>query len=346
MIFSNSKKGVGIQFNWIFVLIAGAIFFSFFFSIINNQISSSERESSRLSSANFEAWIKSSFSSQIADQSLDFSDEISFSCEDGISSWTFDGSIVREYDSLILFSPSDLAGNQLFSKSLFVNVPFRASKILLLTDDNSKYIFLDEDNYLDEIYDLMPNEANVFNLSKDDIVSVVEENFNRYVFVLVYNSQNRGLKNELFNIGLKNVFVLLVDNRGNSIPYGSVRIYSSQSDFEEVFFYDKEQLTGIIVSHDKNLIDCQSEKILFSIKTVSSLQLKRTEEYENKVSYSCQNKYGDFQNISSTDYHLKRLSSLNYEDLSLNTFNQISQSSNYLKQINERLLLNNCPVLY
>ncbi len=145
---SFSKRGqVDVTFNWIYVLIAGAVILLFFVGIVAKQKSSSEQKIS----LDVLSIMESIFTSaSVSDKSRHVIDAAGladytfyFSCQDGVGEYGIKDSSAHIEDSLHpLFSPAQLSTSTFLTYSLPYALPFKVTDFLFVSSINTKYVVL------------------------------------------------------------------------------------------------------------------------------------------------------------------------------------------------------------
>jgi len=152
----NYKRGIiEIQFNWIFVLIIGAVILILFSSIILKQKSLSESTQNILIRDNIKAILSGSEVSQGVVNTVKIPEtRIEFKCN------VFSiGGFSEQLDVMNVFTPSTLEGKRLISMTLDFSMPYRITNMVYLTNPKYRYVFVDDKNYVQQIKDLMPDET-------------------------------------------------------------------------------------------------------------------------------------------------------------------------------------------
>ena len=170
----NKKAAIEVSFNWIFVLIAGAVILLFFISMINTQ-----RDKSNTNIAlTVKTELKSIFTGAILSDSRQLNVDIpkttiKFSCDfstcDDFES-SNNPTCYSQYEigetgineqtlSEIIFAPSEVSGKKLLTWTLAWNVPFYVTNFLFITGSNVKYYFVNEGNSLD-LFNKLPDTLN------------------------------------------------------------------------------------------------------------------------------------------------------------------------------------------
>src|SRR3989338_5175327 len=152
----KGRKGFEIQFNWIFVLVAGAAIILFFslVAIKLKDISESSRQADIIKG--IETIITSASVAIDTTNVIDISDsEIRVDCT-SISS----GQITKQYQNLMIFSPSLIKGDKIVVQTLAFIAPFRSSGLLFATSDKLKYVIVGNNDLAREINKTLPQGMN------------------------------------------------------------------------------------------------------------------------------------------------------------------------------------------
>ncbi|MDP7323713.1 MAG: hypothetical protein QF632_03050, partial [Candidatus Woesearchaeota archaeon] len=189
----SKKAAIEVQFNWIFVLIAGALIIGFFVMIVSKQQTSVKSEINIVVSRAIEAILTGSKVS--ADSASPGSlpvGNIEFDCD----SYSV-GDVERKLKQMTVFAPDLIKGKQIITWSLPWNVPFRATNLLLLTSPQVRYIFVYDSTdltnplnaFADKLYNKMDEQlefekisANVDRIEDGDSVM----NNNNYKVKFIY----------------------------------------------------------------------------------------------------------------------------------------------------------------
>ena len=141
------------QFNWIFVLVAGTAILLFFTVVVVKQKNVSEMSTKATVLKSIEAIIIGASVGTDTTNIIDIPDsDIEVNC--GRVSL---GSISKQYQSLILFAPSSLKGDKLVTQTLAFSAPYRATNLLYITSPQLRYIIIGNNNIAREINKSMPS---------------------------------------------------------------------------------------------------------------------------------------------------------------------------------------------
>ena len=149
------KRGaIEIQFNWIFIIIAGIIILGFFFSIINKQKTIVEEQVSISIKTNLGAVLTGARAAVSTASRINIPDiDIIYDCDGYIIGKT---NAIRTKTS---FSPNLIKGPVIMSWTHEWNMPFRVTNFLYITSPFVRYIFVNTGPIAEEVYNMMPNRT-------------------------------------------------------------------------------------------------------------------------------------------------------------------------------------------
>src|SRR3989344_9381424 len=150
------KRGqIQVTFNWVYILIAGAVILLFFVGIISRQKVISEENLAvdvvRIMESIFTgAQVSEKTKSSIPLGGLS-EKTFYFTCEDGVSEYGVEGLPARVQNGLDpIFAPINFRGSRLILWSLPYALPFKITDFLLVTSDYNQYFFIGEGNGLSD----------------------------------------------------------------------------------------------------------------------------------------------------------------------------------------------------
>lgn len=138
------RAQIDITFNWMYILIAGAVILLFFVGLVVRQKMISEQELS----ADLIKTLGSIFvGASVAEKTKNVVDTsgladymLYFQCSDGVTSYGIEGSSAKDENSIDpLFSPATIQAPRLYTWSLPYNFPYKVTDFLLLSSSNTKY---------------------------------------------------------------------------------------------------------------------------------------------------------------------------------------------------------------
>ena len=151
----SSKKGVvEVQFNWVFIIIIGAVILGFFVSLSMRQKDVSEQKLSATVAEHMKTILTGA---QVTERSVNLITvprrDITYDCGEGFSI-----SSMASFNPRIIFAPSLLKSQsqKLITWSLDWNMPFRITNFLYMTSPDIYYIFVHDFSDIGEVC-LAPN---------------------------------------------------------------------------------------------------------------------------------------------------------------------------------------------
>jgi hypothetical protein len=148
------KRGVEIQFNWIFVLIIGAVIIIFFTTIVLRQKSASEASTRSTILTSLETIISGT---GISTDTVNLLTIPKSSIEFGCNRISIEKTS-RQFTNLILFAPGMITDNRLITHTVPFNLPFKSTNLLFITSPRSRYILIGDGDTINEINRSLPSE--------------------------------------------------------------------------------------------------------------------------------------------------------------------------------------------
>jgi hypothetical protein len=195
----KQKKGaIEISFNWIFVMIAGAVILLFFISLVNTQREKSEINIALTIKTELKSILTGASLSEARQLSIDlpkvnikficeFDDCDNFDTSDNpgcYSQYEIGGTGVNEQTpSQILFAPSQILGKRILTWTLPWNVPFYVTNLLYITGTNVKYIFVNDGDESINLYNNFLKDANKVLLSPAELEYEDSEGNENFKFI-------------------------------------------------------------------------------------------------------------------------------------------------------------------
>ena len=352
--FLKKRGSIDVQFNWIFVLIIGALILLFFINVMKTSEKTST--ASTYQSLSFDMKnIISQTESDVGNSRTILLPKITlnFECE------SFDIEKSRTSEDIrykTIFSPNQIKGREILTYTEKFEMPYPADYFLYLTSNQVRYVFVNDTNcrndfrcqvMIKEITKRLPLNA-TYEIVPDSR-QVRENNFYKERFVFFSIIPDEALHDSLDDLDDDDVTALLIDSR--DLGYGSISFYEkSGNGFVKKIdssYLGIELLTGAVLS-DYELYECNmKDKAIFKFKTLTQIYLNRTEEFKKEYRpYSEQ--LTSPERICYQAYSLinisKTINALN--NPSLSNFGIVWENSKRLEDINEDSLLNSCPSIY
>ena len=281
------KKGViELQFNWIFILIAGAIIFVFFINIVNKQREFSEVKTSGTIITNLESILTGA---QISTDTVNIIDmpkvDIGFECNR-----YFIGPVPKQTKNSVIFAPNLLKGKQLITWALDWNMPYRITNFLYITDPQIRYVIVydeDTEEVANKIFDKLPKEMNKEKFNMDDPLQEFKDKNNykvKFIFltdIALSDVDNNGLK-DLKRMPDEDVTAIkIIFGASTVIPStGTINFLQKDGDVwvsrTDTFYLKEESLFGAIFAADLEMYNCVMKKAFTKLNLLSKIYVERS----------------------------------------------------------------------
>jgi len=183
------KASIQMQFNWIFVLIAGAVILAAFFAFIQKQRYNSQQKIADTLIKDIETLATVAGTGKGAEPiqtpriKMGFVCDVDCSCNIEVGRWT------RSFREKIIFSPEYIEGTSMVLWGMPWHVPFRATNFLFITNRNVKYFFIySDDSFSRNIYqkfrEVIPAGLD-FEFSKIDLFISENDDYEKTKFVFL-----------------------------------------------------------------------------------------------------------------------------------------------------------------
>ncbi|MBI2139336.1 hypothetical protein HYU14_00310 [Candidatus Woesearchaeota archaeon] len=181
---AKKRGSVDIQFNWIFVLIAGGIILMFFITVINKQRQISDLRTSAVLATNLESIMAGA---QISTNTVNVIDmpqaDVLFECD----SFSI-GPIKKGTKGNVVFAPELLRGRKMIAWARDWSLPFRIANFLYVNDPEIRYIIVENPRGLGQkIMDTLPREMNKELITTAEISQIKDKNHFKVKFVFLGN---------------------------------------------------------------------------------------------------------------------------------------------------------------
>src|SRR3989338_5106445 len=177
------KKGaIEIQFNWILVLVAGAVVIIIFMGFISKQQGISAVSTNILTANSLDAIFHGYMGTDTSDVVEMPKSKIIFNC-DAFSI----GGISNQLGALILFSPASLETDKLNILSFGWNMPYRITNFAYITSPDVRYVFIGNSDFAREMFEKIRGKARADGFT--NVQAIHDENNGR--IRLIFFEQNR-----------------------------------------------------------------------------------------------------------------------------------------------------------
>lgn len=264
------------MFQWIFVLVAGAILLGFLINFGLKQSRQAESSSSTEVSKALETIVRSIERSSDTFKRITIPPTtLRFSCDDTGSNYRVQGSSATtnlQYN--IIFSPTFLSGNEILTWTRDWNVPFKIASFLYLTNKKVQYVFvMDKENQTSFLLNDFPKNFTYTVIDPNDpnsppLSSFQYNNYNQYRFIYINQDPSANLPpppESKDNVSI----ISTVSPAPPAFPVSpdqseSVYFYpytpSGLGTPQESFYLRRETLYAALFSQDLNTYLCNMQK--------------------------------------------------------------------------------------
>ena len=340
----SNKKAFEMQFNWIFVLVAGAAILLFFTVVVIRQKNVSETSTKATVLKSIEAIITGASVSTDTTSIIDIPDSnIEVSCN-RISI----GGVSKQFQNLILFAPSIVKGDKLVAQTLSFDAPFKATNLLYLTSSKVRYIIVGNTPLAKEINKSLPSD-----LKKEFIpsISLIKNENNYKVRILVFdNSDINGI--DLTKFASSDVTALKISG---TLEKGNIEFYKKNGNLwlpkEDSVYLGKAALLGAVYSDSVEIYKCSMKNTFSKLNLVTKVYHDRTTLLPIKLAEQS----STVNRQTACDYHNALSYLANIESTSalaesasfdMGTITSIKESSASLATENSNLQKLSCPLIY
>lgn len=356
MIQKNKKAAIDVSFNWIFVMIAGAAILIFFIALIATQKDKAESDmaitintelSPVFSSAELSEgrYLDIDVPKTTLNFECDFSTCTDFSTSDNPSCYSQyeigTTGINQPTSSQVIFSPSEIKGNKVFTWTQKWNAPFFITNFLYLTGSNIDYLFIDDGNsdYLLELYNQFPEKANRALISIDELSSYNAGGSKKFKFIFLEKSPSEIVLAESITSATESSEITAL----NILPsLKQIEFYYYDQGFklaDSVNYISEAELFGAVFSEDIDFFRCNMQKAFNRYHIISTILSKRCSSLSEEAPTECQSIYADYNN------GLAQIEQ-NTFIYSLENVNKISSAITTLQYSNQAAKEKSCPLIY
>jgi len=328
------KKAMTIQFNWVFVLIAGALILSFFGSIIMKQRDLSERSISQDTVLKLEKKLGVSLTEIGKTEEMEFQNkELIISCNElrsGKATTTLADPV---------FSPERVKGAKLITLTRALSMPFHVTNFLYITSSSVRYILvhdIDSKELAEKIKKDIGDKANVELTTSLAGLQDLGHYHTKIVFVNT-NPHNADFKGTVRAVRISDEDSKLEFFKGKSM----------EPDGESLYIND-ETIIAAVFAQDKEAYECGLRKAVKKLKMMSQLYILRTLALgsSNEVDDECKDFYpaaGSYLNRMNEDISISISEIKDMKDINVPN---LQGNINDLETQNNLLIMNSCPEIY
>lgn len=348
----GNRSELEVQFNWIFVIIAGSIILLFFAGLVVKQKQASETRicGQVLNDLELKFFIAKEGAGTVAYTPI--SDlELQFSCSDYRCS-EYEAA-PKSSGNIVLFAPRKLFGENLLTWAKEWNVPFKVTNFLYVStplnryyfiyDENSQNSFADAKKYFDAVPDNFTKEI----VSLNDFRSSSRYNNDFGVTLLFFDVStqlNIPPKHWIYDLDTQHVGALSINTGSKEILFHYISGNSLVTTPSSQKYFRDEELFGAIFSGNSENYDCNLKKAYSRLEKIALIYSTRTSYlFSEATSEICAFHYNfEIDSINA----LSTLASQCKDYLDSCDAAEIESDANNILATNRDLLREGCPRIY
>lgn len=334
-----NKKAFEMQFNWIFVLVAGAAILLFFTVVVVKQKSVTETSTKATVLKSIEAVITGASVSTDTTNIIDMPDSsIELSC--GRVSLS---GVSKQYQNLILFAPSLIKGSKLITQTLAFSIPYRSTNLLYITSPQLRYIIIGDSGLAKEINKSLPSE-----LKKEFYPAMPQiQNSNNYKVRFVVFGEMIDFPKALEKMPNYDVTSVRIngDNEKGIVEFYQKDGISWQAKGASVYV-GKQALIGSVYADTLELYECNMKNVFSRLNLVTKIYSERTKKLVQEAQ-----KTASSRQVQCNQFYNNALNHLNNIFAASSSFNRgnvdaIVDSAKSLASENKNAQIYSCPLIY
>lgn len=339
------KRGqIEVQFNWIFILIAGALILALFFAIVNTQRKTSEHKISIAVKDQLDKILSGTSVIGGTVKSLDLLNfDIKSECD---SIFVGDAKAAIAITHRPIFAPDTITGQRVLLWSQDWNTPFRTTTFLYATSTAARYLFVKGSSaFSQKLFSDLPDEMTKELLDGKGDISSLQDNDNYKIRIVMFDEPSISINMPTWmrNMDDNEVTLLNVKQSLHEVDY----YQKSTSNFVlkgTTSYTDNPTLYGAIFSESAETYNCLiNTKALMKLKTVSKIYADRTKSLADYYSTQASICQGFYVSAGSSISEVRGFAASGFPGPSIGDF--ISAQSD-LADINRRALSESCEPIY
>ena len=332
-----NKKGFEIQFNWLFVLVAGTAIILFFTVVVIKQKNVSETSTKATVLKSMEVIITGASVSTDTTNIIDIpNSDIEVDC-----SRVSIGGVSKQYQNLVLFAPSLIKGNRLITQTLAFSVPYRATNLLYITSPQLRYIIIGDSRLAKDVNKSIPSE-----LKKEFYQTAPEiKNLNNYKIRFVFFENIIDFPKTLEKMPDYDVTAIKIngDNEKGTIEFLQKKGTSWLSKGTS-FYIGKQSLIGAIYADTFDMYECNMRNVFSRLNLVTKIYAERTKKLTQEAIVSG-------RQFQCNQFYSNALNQLNSISAASSNFNKenidvIADSAKSLSSENKNAQIYSCTLIY
>jgi hypothetical protein len=349
------KRGaIEVQFNWIFVLVVGALLLTLIVGFVSSQMRSSGNQLAASIVRDTDTVLTHAATSYGKTSTMMLLRPLQFEClpectaAGCLSSIRVQGTDVELQTPVqVLFASGVVSGDQMIIWSRALNLPYHVDNMLYLASKNTRYVFVGAagDSVLNALKATLPPN---FNTARADDGNAIQNRNNPNVRLVYHNTIPGAVPASLASMPDQGVTAINIIPVGRYDQVGRVQFYKKSGNSfqldDELYYYGLPTLYGAMFSDTSSAYECNTQKSLIKLSVISALHAERLDLLLSNpdVETVCKNIYAsmkdEVEDIGTLAQAIDLHNAAQMQDL--------QDYSEKIKTANNGLKLNSCPLLY
>jgi hypothetical protein len=301
------KKAQAMQFNWIFVIVAGAIILVFFLGFGVQYVGLQKTRENVEASKGIDQLING-LKGQEQFKSIEFNNDFTFEFKCDSFVINKDPKSIQYLDGKIIFTQNTSNINTVYAWTKEFKKVYRIDNLVYLVDSRRHFYFIIDGNneYVDHLYSEVPSTFdNIQEVTYEDVStgSMIKGINNEFIF---FSSPSQDKIDELKNKGN----ILIIDPLSKLITF---------EDNKEFSIIDDSLIYGAIFSGSSSSYKCSYDSLVKKFNIINNIYQKKAENTQN----CCSNGFCDYTHlinglngltIDSSDSYVSQIEQINREN--------------------------------
>lgn len=364
----GKRAQINVQFNWIFILIAGALILGFFSMMAVRQKSASTITISAKVKENlaaiFEGARTSAGTSTIVKTGVM---DLDFHCERGYSTFEV-GGLSTQIPADVIFAPKHLEGRDMITWSLSWDLPFKIMNFLFISNARTRYVIIGDptDDLFQMINETFPKEFMVdyvsgFDLMMDpNLIENLNDDSTRLIYVNEFPDPNYLRDLHMYEFKDNLISALHIDG---TIDSGTLSFYewnrlpalfADPVNSKVSTYAGLATLFGAIFSETREFYQCNMKKALRRFNFVNDIYWIRTmnmeEKYRQEVNAQCVSYFSaaliNFEEMNITSSCVFRDDCEFLPNAPQPVFTDLNTYALSIADMNEKTKIGSCDLIY
>lgn len=350
---SQKRGAIEVQFNWIFVFVAGALILALFVGFVNRQTDSAEKSLAGQIVRDMNTIMTQSAVTSDKYGVVTLVKPLEFHCDPDAcndfgctSDFEVEGTgVTWQTPVQPIFAPDLVSGREMVTWSLDWSVPFRVTNFLFLTSKDVRYVFVGSTgDPIEDISKEMPDSVTKELVT--DPANIPNQNHYKVKLIFYNTDPISNFPSNLAGMPDGDVSAINIISSDNKVQF-YINDGGSFSPEGEAFYFGAASLYGAIFAEDKAMYECNMRKAMLRLKRIAEVYRSSV---SNKKSASpppsilCNDIYDKAMDTNPPGGELQQLTGIGYNNLA--NLVTISTASAGLENKNHQLKIYSCPVIY